>query len=601
MAKLHQYDYIFAIGLLFAALDAYNIGANDVANSFATSVAARSLTMRQACMLAAVCEFLGAVLVGAKVTGTIKNGIIQLAMFRENAGIEMLAFTCALAASATWLMIATKNSWPVSTTYSIVSALAGVGVAVSGPSGVQWGWNGGKGLATIFAGMGIAPAISAGFGAVVYLITKYAVLVRKDSVKKAMLLSPIYFFTVFAVLTMSIVYKGSPSLKLDKLSKTTIALAIVLTALVGAIISIVFWLPYVYAKVVRQDYTLRPYHIFLGPLLWKRPAPEPMEGVSAVADYRVHGRAEEETPAAAHADHVHHPMAVAEIAANTVTDDCADENKTLKKETSADGSTNKEKDLEAGPSAPAAAAAPAANKEVPLAEVDKSDEIVGPWIMPRNLLIIAKRIPKRLAAGSNYDVHGAQMKDADTAARLKEMHEIADQYDNDTEHLYTYLQVLTACVNSFAHGANDVSNAVGPFSAIYYIWSEGTHLGKDTPTPTWILAFGAIFIVIGLATYGYNIMAALGNRLTLHSPSRGFSMQFGASLTVLLASQYAIPVSSTMCLAGATAGVGLMSGGPKAVNWRAFGWIVLGWVLTVPIAGTAAGCLMGLFINAPHW
>ncbi|TXT04866.1 hypothetical protein VHUM_03949 [Vanrija humicola] len=579
MAKLHQYDYIFAIGLLFAALDAYNIGANDVANSFATSVAARSLTMRQACMLAAVCEFLGAVLVGAKVTGTIKNGIIQLSMFRENAGIEMLAFTCALAASATWLMIATKNSWPVSTTYSIVSALAGVGVAVSGPSGVQWGWNGGKGLATIFAGMGIAPAISAGFGAVIYLITKYAVLVRKDSVKKAMLLSPIYFFTVFAVLTMSIVYKGSPSLKLDKLSQTTIALAIVLTALVGAIISIVFWLPYVYAKVVRQDYTLRPYHIFWGPLLWKRPAPEPMEGVSAVADYRVHGR-----------NHVHQPMAVTEIAANTVSDNCTDEAALAKKE----------KDLEAGPSAPASATAPV-NKDVPLTEVDKSDEIVGPWIMPRNLLILAKRIPKILAAGSNYDVHAAQMKDADQAARLKEMHEISHQYDNDTEHLYTYLQVLTACVNSFAHGANDVSNAVGPFSAIYYIWSEGTHLGKDTPTPTWILVFGAAFIVIGLATYGYNIMAALGNRLTLHSPSRGFSMQFGASLTVLLASQYAIPVSSTMCLAGATAGVGLISGGPKAVNWRAFGWIILGWVLTVPIAGTAAGCLMGLFINAPHW
>jgi sodium-dependent phosphate transporter len=183
MPKLHQYDYIFAIGLIFAALDAYNIGANDVANSFATSVAARSLTMRQACCLAAIFEFLGAVLVGAKVTGTIKNGIIALEMFRGNYGIEMLAFTCALVTSATWLMIATKNSWPVSTTYSLVSALAGVGVAVAGPKGVQWGWNGGKGLATIFAGFGIAPAVSAGFASAIYLITKFAVLDRKNSVR----------------------------------------------------------------------------------------------------------------------------------------------------------------------------------------------------------------------------------------------------------------------------------------------------------------------------------------------------------------------------------------------------------------------------------
>jgi sodium-dependent phosphate transporter len=160
--------------------------------------------MRQAIFLAAVCEFLGAVLVGAKVASTIKNGIISLVVFQGNAGVEMLAFTCALVASATWLMIATRYSWPVSTTYSIVSALAGVGVALQGPDAVQWGWNHGKGLATIFAGFGIAPAISGGFGAIVYLVTKYVVLVRQNSVKAGLWFSPVYFFTVAAVLTMSI-------------------------------------------------------------------------------------------------------------------------------------------------------------------------------------------------------------------------------------------------------------------------------------------------------------------------------------------------------------------------------------------------------------
>jgi sodium-dependent phosphate transporter len=81
-------------------------------------------------------------------------------------------------------------------------------------------------------------------------------------------------------------------------------------------------------------------------------------------------------------------------------------------------------------------------------------------------------------------------------------------------------------------------------------------------------------IVIGLATYGYNIMAVIGNRLTMHSPSRGFSMEFGAAITVLLASQYAIPVSTTMCICGATAGVGIVSSGFKALNYKAFGWII---------------------------
>lgn len=101
-------------------------------------------------------------------------------------------------------MIATRYSWPVSTTYSIVSALASVGVALGGPNAVQWGWNGGRGLGTIFAGFGIAPGIAAGFGAIVYLITKFVVLVRKDPVKWGLYFSPFFFFTATVVLTMSI-------------------------------------------------------------------------------------------------------------------------------------------------------------------------------------------------------------------------------------------------------------------------------------------------------------------------------------------------------------------------------------------------------------
>lgn len=160
--------------------------------------------MRQACIAAALCEFLGAVLVGSKVAGTVKNGIISLSVFRGNAGVQLLSFTCALVASATWLMIATHNSWPVSTTYSIVSALAGAGVALGGRTAVQWGWNNAKGLGAIFAGMLIAPLLSAAFASTVYLFTKYAVLERQNSLRAGMWVSPLYFFTVAAVLTMSI-------------------------------------------------------------------------------------------------------------------------------------------------------------------------------------------------------------------------------------------------------------------------------------------------------------------------------------------------------------------------------------------------------------
>jgi sodium-dependent phosphate transporter len=160
--------------------------------------------MKQAILAAAVFEFLGAVLVGARVSGTIKNGIISTSIFQGNPGVQMLAFTCALMVSASWLMVATRYSLPVSTTYSIVSALAGAGVAVGGVDAVQWGWNDSKGIAAIFGGIIIAPCLSAAFASVVFLFTKYAVLERENSVKAAMIVAPLYFFTVGAVLTMSI-------------------------------------------------------------------------------------------------------------------------------------------------------------------------------------------------------------------------------------------------------------------------------------------------------------------------------------------------------------------------------------------------------------
>lgn len=110
MVALPQYDYIFAFAMIFSFLDAWNIGANDVANSFATSVSSRSLTMLQAMCIATVCEFGGAVLAGARVSGTIKNGIIKVNDFSENPSVLMLGMLCALVGSSLWLTLATKVS-----------------------------------------------------------------------------------------------------------------------------------------------------------------------------------------------------------------------------------------------------------------------------------------------------------------------------------------------------------------------------------------------------------------------------------------------------------------------------------------------------------
>ena len=124
---------------------------------------------------------------------------------------------------------------------------------------------------------------------------------------------------------------------------------------------------------------------------------------------------------------------------------------------------------------------------------------------------------------------------------------------------------------------------------------------SKSPVPIWILVFGGAAISIGLWTYGYNLIINLGNRLTLHSPSRGFSMELGAALTVILATRLGLPISTTQCITGATVGVGLCSGTWRAINWRMIGWIYMGWIITLPIAGLISGGLMGIIINAPRW
>lgn len=113
---LHQFDYIFVFGLIFAFLDAWNIGANDVANSFATSVSSRSLTMKQAMCIASVMEFTGAVLAGSRVADTIRNKVIDVDLFEPNPSVLMLGMMCALVGSSLWLTLATRIGLPVSTT-----------------------------------------------------------------------------------------------------------------------------------------------------------------------------------------------------------------------------------------------------------------------------------------------------------------------------------------------------------------------------------------------------------------------------------------------------------------------------------------------------
>jgi solute carrier family 20 (sodium-dependent phosphate transporter) len=173
----------------------------------------------------------------------------------------------------------------------------------------------------------------------------------------------------------------------------------------------------------------------------------------------------------------------------------------------------------------------------------------------------------------NQDLHAQSMHEN---KRASDIWDAAEQFDPYAEHLFGYVQVFTACLNSFAHGANDVANAIAPMSAIIFIYQTGT-LATKSPVQKWILAYGGVAIVLGLLTFGYRVMKSLGFKMTALSPSRGGSAELGASLFVVTASFLGIPVSSTQAICGAVTGVGMV-GGLKNVQWLFFLRICAGWV-----------------------
>ncbi|KAK7955125.1 phosphate transporter [Apiospora saccharicola] len=578
MPYLHEYDYIFAIGTLFAFLDAYNNGANDVANAWATSVSSRSISYRMAMILGTIFEVLGATTVGARTAETIKNGIIPPDTFKDNAPVQMMAFTIALIAASTWVMWCTRHSAHVSSTYSLISAVAGVGVATVGASKVQWGWNGGKGLGAIFAGLGMAPAISGGF--------EPRAMGRLDL--------PFFFLVAGTICTLSIVYKGSPSLGLSKKPASYIASVVVGTGVGLAAVALFFFVPWLYARILKRDSSVRWYHIFMGPLLLKRPVVA--EADRAVVPKYAVVQEDDESMRSSNS-----------IKQNGEQEKGADHERTM---VIAEGQTSKTyKEIQEEGDAKLRAKLLAHSGPIGWAMRTLRDNPMGPGQIyeKKNAATALKRLPAQITAallyGFHYDIHAAQTGIAGTpdGIRMQRVYDAAEKYPDEVEHTYSFIQVLTACTASFAHGANDIGNSVGPWAVIFHTWSTGKTADKTASVPVWQLAVLALWISIGLCTYGYNIMKVMGNKITYHSPSRGCSMEMGAAVTVLVFSQYSLPVSTSMCITGATVGVGLCNGTIKAVNWQRVGLLLLSWIMTIPIAGTFAGCLMGLFLYAPHF
>ena len=156
----------------------------------------------------------------------------------------------------------------------------------------------------------------------------------------------------------------------------------------------------------------------------------------------------------------------------------------------------------------------------------------------------------------------------------------------NVEKIFGALMVLTACAMAFAHGSNDVANAIGPLAAINSIVLSG-ELSQKSPLPMWVLFVGGVGIVLGLAMYGRKVIETVGSKITELTPSRGFCCTLSAASTVVLASGMGLPISTTHTMVGAVLGVG-MARGISSLDMGVVRGIFMSWVITLPIGGVLA-------------
>jgi inorganic phosphate transporter, PiT family len=401
---------IFLVALLAFYL-AWNLGANDVANSMGTSVGSKAITLRQAILIAGILEFTGAVLFGGNVSETLATEIVNPALFAATPKILVIGMVSVLISCGLWMQTATSLGLPVSSSHAVVGAIAGFSWVAAGIGAVDW-----SSIGVISIGWVLTPVVSGAIAALFYSIVKRYILEKPD-----------------------------PLLRLREWIPW---LSAILFAIFGAIA-----LPTI----------TQPLQAFLSNR-WGINLPN-------------HDL----------------PLAIGAIASITLT--------------------------------------------------------FTSWRQLENTRSIQN--PK-------------------------------SKIQNPIERQLARFQVLSACFVAFAHGSNDVGNAIAPLAAIAYINRTGTVPQQDFNVPLWILILGGLGIVAGLAVWGKNVITTVGENIITLQPSGGFCAELATATTVLLASRLGLPVSTSHALVGGVVGIGLVQSF-RSIRLGTVQSIGGAWLITIPI------------------
>lgn len=530
-----MYLWIFVVGIIFSFYNSWGIGANDCANSFATSVGAKVLNLKQAVVIAAIFEFSGAVFMGSHVTDTVRKKIVNQSIFEDEPGALMYGMLCANLSAAIWLTVATYFKYPVSTTHSIIGSIIGFSLAYAGADAVKW-----EMVGFIVLSWVLSPLLAGIFSSVFFFLINRFIFNSSRPFENTMKLFPGLTFFTFFINVLFIIYKGSPQLELDELPLWVALVSSIAIGIVTSVLAQFLYLPYVKKKILND--------------------------FDAVGANDTAGSGGTDTNDAAGTDTNNGE----ELTERTDSYKVAIENTT--------DESNLNDNVESNP-----------NDNV---ESDSNDKVES---NPNEVRFDESlSMEENIKKGKEFVTYLEEKKLDD---QIEELHKNAHHIEPKSDKLCSWLQIITACFSSFAHGSNDVANSVAPLATIYYIY-QYNEVTKKADVPIWILVLGGIGIVFGLATWGYKIINRMGRELTKISASRGFIIELAAALTVIIASRAEMPVSTTHCQVGSVVGCGLVAG-KKNIQWKLIKGILFSWLITLPFAGLLSAGLFSYGYYSP--
>lgn len=239
-------------------------------------------------------------------------------------------------------------------------------------------------------------------------------------------------------------------------------------------------------------------------------------------------------------------------------------------------------------------------RRIKVVEVEERELVKQPRAVEKGLAKSLKQLSKasREAQGEIKDQIETVLYDLQTIDKVVEKGTMVERGSTEyktVQRIFVYLQILSAAFVAFAHGSNDVANAVGPLAAVITILKTG-QVAMKTPVPLWVLGLGGAGIVIGLSTWGWRVMMTIGKKITELTPTRGFAAEFSTAVTIVFASKLGLPISTTHTLVGGVLGVGLARG-ISALNLRVVTNIVVSWIITIP-AGALGAILFYYILKA---